>query len=306
MFVPRTLRFPMLRAALLAVPLSVSIACSEEEAPALGNTGESCAARRDCAAGLACVSNVCLDPKIGAGSPLGGPGESCEAKNDCGSGLACFAHVCVTASSGSVTSAKSCYKVECASKADCCEGFLPSPGCDKFKQDCDTDPAYCVTYRTFCECNRACQAELCVDTPPGCKSNAECTSLLTPYCSAGVCAECSEHADCKGENEKCIAGKCQPPCTQNEHCPLLSACQNGQCVEVGCATDKECFFLLKDPRAVCDGAECQVPCSYDQECAEFQVCKEGSCTFVGCDSDEECRVYLGLEEQVGEVKAVCK
>lgn len=214
--------------------------------------------------------------------------------------------MCVTGSGAAVTSSKSCHKIECATKDDCCKGFAPSPGCDKFKQDCETDPAYCLTYHTFCECNRACEAELCVDKPPGCTASAECSSLLTPFCSNGVCSECAEHADCPGESDKCIGGECQAPCTLNEHCPLLSECQNGQCVDVGCKTDKECYFLLGDTRATCKAGECVVPCASNQECADFQACQDGECTFVGCDTDEECRIYLGLEDEVGQVKAVCK
>lgn len=293
--------------ALLGFLVVLAAACADdpEDAPT-GKIGESCTARRDCGAALACVANVCIDPETGAGSMFGGAGESCDAKNDCGPNLACIAHVCVAASTSTEITGKACYKVECATKDDCCKDFSPSPGCDKFKQDCETDPAYCLTYRTYCECNRACEAELCVDTPPGCKSSAECGSLLAPFCNAGVCSECAEHADCAGENDKCIAGKCQAPCTQNEHCPVLWACQNGQCVEVGCNTDKECFFLLKDSRATCNAGECLVPCTYNQECGDFQVCKDGACTFVGCETDAECRVYFGLAEEVGGVKAVCK
>lgn len=281
--------------------------CGEDESePPRGALGESCTARRDCAGGLACIGNVCVDP-ANPGSPAqGGLGESCLARNDCAAGLACIANVCVPEKTGPAPTAKSCYEVECASKDDCCQDFVPSPGCDKYKADCDADPAYCLTYRLFCECNRDCESELCVDTPPGCAAHAECVSLLTPLCVNGRCAECAQHGDCPGEQDRCVDGECQPPCALNEHCPILHACQDGECVEVGCATDRECFFLTKDSRSICASGECLVPCTHHAECADFQVCHEGTCVFVGCENDAECRAYLGLSEQQGDVKAVCK
>ncbi len=217
-----------------------------------------------------------------------------------------MAFVCVSEKRNITPSAKSCYKVECAAADDCCKDFTPSLGCDKFKADCDADPAYCLTYHTFCECNRTCDAELCVDSPPLCTSNDECTSFLAPFCVSGSCAECAQNGDCPGESDQCLSGKCKPPCSQNEQCPLLHSCQNGECVESGCTTDKECYFLLGDSRAACDAGECRLPCQSSSECSAFDVCQDGVCVFVGCDTDEECRAYLGLERRTGAVKAVCK
>ena len=63
---------------LLAVALT---ACSDDESAqgdgaALGDVGESCTARRDCAAPLACVEQVCVDPTAtdgGVAAKRGGP-----------------------------------------------------------------------------------------------------------------------------------------------------------------------------------------------------------------------------------------
>ncbi|MBI4951312.1 MAG: hypothetical protein HY908_04710 [Myxococcales bacterium] len=221
--------------------------------------------------------------------------------------MSCVASVCVALGSGAAPTGKSCYAVECATKDDCCQGFVPSPNCPQYLADCEADPAYCLTYRLLCECNRDCEAELCVDTPPGCASSAECTSFLEPFCVAGHCHECSQHGDCASETDRCIDYTCRPPCTLDEHCPLLHACQAGECVEVGCSTDLECYFLLGDPRAKCaPSASCLVPCLTSLECAEFYTCHEGSCAFVGCNTDEECRIYLGLAEEQGDAHAVCK
>src|SRR5262245_55470370 len=84
------MRTPGLALVALLAALAPS-ACSDDspqgESVALGGTGESCTARRDCAAGLACVEQVCIDPAaVDGGLPIqqrGSVGESCRASNDC-------------------------------------------------------------------------------------------------------------------------------------------------------------------------------------------------------------------------------
>ena len=290
----------------LATIVSFFVACSEDESSVpTGALGESCVARRDCNAGLACIGNVCVDGKDPT-SGLGSLGESCRAKNDCAPGLACIANVCQKGSISLTPSDKHCEKIECATKDDCCEDFVPSPGCDKYKQDCDADPTYCATYRTFCECNRGCENALCVNTPPGCKDSKECTSFATPFCVAGTCRECAQHGDCTGEKDRCIAGVCKPPCSVNENCPLLSECRDGECVEVGCKSDKECVFLLKQDGASCSDGVCRAPCTFDAECDTFEACRDGACVFVGCDTDAECRAFFDMENEPAGVRAVCQ
>jgi hypothetical protein len=55
----------------------------------LGESGESCRLRFDCAAGLSCVDGTCAHPMEGA---------SCGARADCGSGLRCVRERCVSES----------------------------------------------------------------------------------------------------------------------------------------------------------------------------------------------------------------
>jgi hypothetical protein len=295
-----------LRALGAIAPLSGALVVSCAAGEVGAGAGESCQTRSDCALAFVCIDNACALP----GSPRpdqGGAGESCRARSDCAVGLSCVANVCVSIDSGADPTGKSCYPIECSIQDDCCQDFVPSPNCPQYEADCNADPAYCLTYRLLCECNRGCEEEICVDTPPGCEANAECTSFLEPFCVDGHCRECSQHGDCPDETDRCIDGVCQAPCTLDEHCPLLYACQAGECVEVGCSTDLECYFLLGDHLATCgsDG-QCLVPCVTTLECAEFHVCHQGSCVFVGCNTDEECRIYLGLEEESGDVQAVCK
>jgi hypothetical protein len=292
-------------------------ACADDEASQgarLGAAGESCTARRDCAGGLACIEQVCVDPSADAGVPgrRGGVGESCRATNDCESGLACLGNVCAPAEVGLSVTGMGCYRVECETKDECCADFRPSPSCPLYEMDCDADPIYCPTYRSLCLCNRDCQDSLCVDLPPPCESHAECVSFIAPFCVAGVCSECAEHGDCAGESDRCVGGVCQAPCSRDEQCPLLHACQDGECVEVGCGSDRECAFLRRDERAVCRDGGCSVPCARDADCAtspgsdSFQVCEAGECVFVGCESDAECRALLGLSETFDRARAVCR
>jgi hypothetical protein len=100
-------------------------------------------------------------------------------------------------------------------------------------------------------------------------------------------------------------------CTSDEQCPLLHACQDGACEEVGCRSDRECVFISSDPDSRCRDAECRAPCDTDSDCAaddqRFHVCADGECVFVGCETDAECRALLRLENQTSSrVKAVCR
>lgn len=292
-------------------------ACTSDSTPgeAVGAVGESCTARRDCASGLECVHQVCVDPhtKDAGVDPTGGAlGEACRARNDCAVGLACVGDVCVTGNLGIPVTGKSCVRVECTTKDDCCSNFVPSPNCPTYQQDCSTDPTSCITYHSLCDCNRDCVDSICKDTPPPCSSNQECASLVTPFCVNGACAECAQPGDCAGQNDRCVNGTCKAPCTEDAQCALLEACQNGECVRVGCSTDRECFFMLNDPRATCSGGDCQIPCSIDADCARqlgeqsFQVCQAKKCVFVGCNTDAECRAFLGLSAVTSNVKAECR
>jgi hypothetical protein len=270
-----------------------------------GAEGETCAARSDCRDGLACIESRCTPSGQAPGS-VGAAGESCRAREDCADGLACVANVCIPGGSERTPTRKSCVMVECSTKDDCCTEFVSAPGCDQYQQDCAADPAYCLTYRLLCECNRGCEDQLCVDTPPGCAADAECASFTAPYCVDGACRECAEHGDCLAEGDRCIEGVCQAPCTVDEQCPLFSACSAGECVEVGCTSDLECVFFLGDTRATCGDAECRVPCASSLECAAVEVCFEGACIFVGCETDSECRAFFGLENEPSDVEAVCQ
>ena len=76
----------------------------------------------------------------------------------------------------------------------------------------------------------------------------------------------------------------------------------------GCTSDRECVFLLGQPRARCGAGTCFVGCAQNADCnlAAFEVCQAGRCTFVGCQSNAECRTYLDLADTTGTVRAECR
>jgi hypothetical protein len=282
-------------------------------------SGASCSARRDCAAGLTCVDNVCGSTGMGTEVPTstrgGGRGETCQAKNDCAGELMCVMQVCRDVEVNLERLPKSCYRIECTTKEDCCQSFVPNPNCETYRMNCETDPIFCNTYRSLCECTQECEEELCVAASPGCVNDAECTSSQTPFCVASKCRQCNDNSACTGAGTQCVEGVCIAACTRDENCPALHRCEKGACIESGCQTDRECVFLIKDGQAVCSEGKCRVPCANDSDCAagmmdptmqSFQVCEAGECIFVGCDNDAECRALFNLEGQPGNVRAVCR
>ncbi|WP_157370515.1 hypothetical protein [Vulgatibacter incomptus] len=118
--------------------------------------------------------------------------------------------------------------------------------------------------------------------------------------------ECRAHGDC-GQGERCAAGRCEAPCTNDAQCLLLQACVDGSCVQTGCSTDRECIFLFGDGRATCRDKVCRIGCSTSYECGGgFEVCDRGECVFAGCQNDAECRAVLGLAHARDGVRAECR
>jgi len=186
-------------------------------------------------------------------------------------------------------------------------------------------------------CLLRCQDSLCLQDT-SCKTDAECLQKGSKICDGGRCVECTVDKDCDVKNdETCESGLCHKPCTQNEECGLFEECQKGDCVYVGCSSDRECILAANrgtqingsggtanqnpapissssDPRlykclASTDGSKintCQIPCENDGSCGQFQVCDAGYCRFVGCNDDEECRVPRHLEPDDERRQAVCR
>jgi hypothetical protein len=210
----------------------------------------------------------------------------------------------------------------CSIDADCALGLCQNRRCD-----CDNplfEPFDPVCNDPDCQdvCVLRCEEERCVEDD-SCESTADCP-FNAPICDAGRCIECETDTDCD-DDEACQNGFCDTPCTQNEECPLFSECMDGDCVETGCSSDRQCVLAFTDMTsedsrlAKClpsdeesDTSVCKIPCENDGSCAEFQVCSKGYCKFIGCTDNEQCRGYLGLanENPNGDAlfvpKAVCR
>ena len=216
--------------------------------------------------------------------------------------------------------------VTCTTDDDCLENPCVSRTCDCSNPEYDPTDDICTDSECTDVCVYKCEDRLCVhDT--SCESDMDCLGLTADICDSGRCVECLEKSDCDSEDEECVDGSCERPCDADEECPLFHQCQDGECVETGCTSDRECVLAANsgsgdwsgDPRrAQClvtgqdpDVKYCRVPCENDAECIDpiydvaqgvigprFQVCDtDGFCKFIGCTSDAECRAYLGLENQ---------
>jgi hypothetical protein len=243
-------------------------------------------------------------------SRYSGVGETCRASNDCAEGLVCMTSMCTSVTLSLPHTAKECHRVECETDEECCADFVPNENCAAYEENCRIDPVFCATYRSLCECSQGCQDAQCVTAAPGCSDDAECTSAQTPFCVDGSCAQCDRDAACPGEGTKCVDGVCASACQGAEECPPLHDCQEGECVVVGCGTDRECVFLRADPLSRCVDGDCITPCDADSDCSgdgmRFFVCLQGECTFVGCETDAECRAFLGLNVPNTSARAVCR
>ena len=277
----------------------------------------SCSSRRDCPEGSMCVGNACQSMALGTSTTgsarLGGRGESCTAANDCEPELSCLTGMCRESGLSLPHLPKACYRVECEKKEDCCAAFVPNPNCETYKANCDSDPIFCNTYRTLCVCSQTCEDELCVADMQGCTSDQECTSAQTPFCVDGQCHQCNQDSACPGSNSKCSQGVCMSPCNDDANCPLLYTCEDSTCTHTGCESDRECAFIMNNPRAKCSDKACKTPCTTDGDCSSmdpsnrsFEACIDGACKFVGCESDRECRAALGIAAMPGKVRAVCR
>src|SRR5690606_23444710 len=123
----------------------------------------------------------------------------------------------------------------------------------------------------------------------------------TPLCDDGTCVECRGAADCSFDRV-CMSGRCETPCKSDANCGTFEACQAGECLYVGCRSDRECHLLPSvevaglpagtDPRLLRCHTEagigrCIVPCQTDAQCPPTEVCAGGVCEYIGCEFDSE-------------------
>ncbi len=274
-----------------------------------------------CATDAACNGGTCG----GTCSGFGQAGIMCTAATDCKRD-ACVGGRCAV-------SFNTC---TVATQAIDCIYYNTPPTCANRICNCTNplyDPADPICTDPDCEniCLLRCEDSLCVQDK-SCKTDTECLAVGLTTCDGGRCVQCTVDKDCDVKNnETCEKGLCHKPCTQNEECGLFEACgKTGDCVYVGCQTDRECILAASrgsqishpgtggsgnvqlatsssdDPRLYkCLPSEgdakintCKIPCENDGSCGQFQVCDKGYCKFVGCETDDECRAYLGIANQM--------
>lgn len=255
-------------------------------------------------------------------------GTSCQAKNDCGSGLSCINGICNFASFDVDSTQKECYRVDCATTADCC-GDKPIEA-----------PTKCRTRDNFCNPSLV-----------GCEAFGSCTSAAD--CNGGSCAgldcsytglNCYDNDDC--EQDECVlpsvglggsgVGYCSlsfDSCTSNDDCfqtntctgfgncscanpeydpsePICSdpdcdsvctkVCENELCVDdTSCEVDTDCVGT--GIRTLCEAGEC-VECLVDTDCNstlddedDLDVCRAGLCV-TPCKGNSECPMFSECQE----------
>lgn len=257
-------------------------------------------------------------------SSLGQRGESCQARNDCASGLACISGTCSRNDFDVSVTAKHCDEIECETAADCC-GDRPTvapaecanrdaicqstlPGCDQYAT-CTSDAecggstcgtGYCTNSSTSClgdaDCADTCVAGLCTLSSASCVTSTDC------YYGTGTCY--SRYCSCDNPqydptNPICSNPDCYDLCTltcQDERCVVDNSCASdldcnyptpncnaGKCVE--CIDDTECSSSLGES---CVAGVCKAPCTQNEECPLFHQCQSGECVETGCTTDREC------------------
>jgi hypothetical protein len=244
----------------------------------------------------------------------------CTRSTECGGGGVCTGN-CVV-SSGQCTSSVDCLAnkcvegkctldfTACGSDAECTSNTCVGGFCAC--ENPSFDPADPVCSDEECEglCLWACEDSRCV-IPRDCEDDDGCFGS-TPLCVDGTCVECTASVDCSFD-KVCLSGKCETPCKSDLQCALFEACQAGECLYVGCRSDRECS-LIPDLEALglsanldrrllrCnteDGiGRCLIPCQTDAQCLPTEVCTGGLCEYIGCESTAECKSIVGLHDQV--------
>jgi hypothetical protein len=247
--------------------------------------------------------------------------KECTQSGDCGGGGVCTGN-CVVSSG------------ECTSNVDCLANRCVEGTCSLDFAACDSDAECvantCIGGSCACEnpsfdpidpvCNDPDCEGLCLWTcddsrcvlPNDCDADSDCFGS-TPLCVGGSCVECAESVDCSFD-KRCISGRCETPCTNDLHCALFEACQAGECIYVGCRSDRECSLIPDleslglssglDRRLLrCntdeDGVgQCLIPCQTDAQCPPTEVCFGGRCEYIGCETAAECKTIVGLHDQV--------
>ncbi len=276
-----------------------------------------CAKTSDCCRGAGSEEPLdkCRSRAAMCSSTLPGCVETqCDGSSDCAGGGVCVGSCSVTA--GECRGAADCVQnlcadghctidfADCGSDADCLANNCVGGQCA-----CDNpsyEPAAPICSDEECEdaCIYACENSRCV-IPTDCESSNECFGT-TSLCDEGKCVECTNTNDCTF-GEVCRQGRCETPCSSDLHCPLFEACEAGECIYVGCRSDRECTLLPSLSEAgiaevdqrllrcttINGVGRCILPCTSDGQCPPTEVCEKGVCQYIGCETASECKAILG-------------
>jgi hypothetical protein len=293
-----------------AVGLLCALACllcclkNPQTPPAPGQSGASCVASGDCAAGLACPSGTCM-PGAASGSscvrsetcnsgltcrggscaPLAADGAPCTTFSDCSAQHVCVGGKCAHECNTGADCPQGTYCVEQACLGPCTGSFLFGGG------DSGVIPVVCVngvptgcpdapagTYCSKCGCGlgtrcdtatETCGPQLANGSP--CSVAQDCTSancgLPDGTADAAMTMQCLDGAGAPCSNRPC--GSCDGPgcargCSSDLDCPLLDGL--GKCHPGG----ERYWPCLSGP----GGSFCRHPCTtgVGNECPAGTAC----------------------------------
>lgn len=146
--------------------------------------------------------------------------------------------------------------------------------------------ADCTTtgHRAVCSCHSGFLGDPAVECHPfeeikGCQSDRECGHQL--ICERSKCViGCRDSSGCSDE-ESCINGICQNPCSLYGVCGRNAICQAANHAAIcSCPTG-----FKGNPNVLCTDAPPQ--CFRDNECVLGQICENNQC-LSGCRQDNNC------------------
>ena len=244
----------------------------------LARKGEACQTTNDCAAGLACLPQGNASVCVLAAFKVAQTAKECaliecKAPSDC----------CPTPPSSCPSYKQACDEARTAGSPEpisACTYYEANCVCDTAQRDCEEGKCVikCVNDST---CSIAGSGGKCVGGKcAACASDSDCGEGSELSCVNGKCQPpCQGDGDCEGfdrcvegkcvesgcqTTRECIAatrnveatcgtdGKCIVPCQTDLECGnpkgySFYSCVEGQCLYMGCESDKDCRLLLTGP-----------------------------------------------------------
>jgi hypothetical protein len=265
-----------------ALVASINSGCGEEDPTAtnpsrLARKGEACQTTNDCSPGLACLPGV-----NGTGSCVLGVFNVSQTAKECAVISCTQAADCCDEPGSSCSFLKQQCQQDLAqfdsTKPTSCAQYEAQCVCDANKRDCEngrcitkcTDDSACSTSGGKClggKCGRCAIDDDCkkgdptseltcvnAECKPPCKGDGDCPGF--ERCLQGKCIEggCQTNRECISATRNVEAtcgtdGKCIVPCQTDLECGnpkgySFYSCVQGQCLYMGCESDKDCRLYL--------------------------------------------------------------